>query len=81
MKRAIQKLEHIMYKKVGKFLVKKPERLLRWIPEDFRWGKRWAMTQPHPYDYAQKLTLWDYLQQYNDSTLIIHELNLRINAE
>lgn len=81
MKRALQKLEYAMYKKVGKFLVKKPDRLLEWTPEDFLWGKRWAMTQPHPYSPGKKFTLWDYLQHYNDSTMIIHELNTRINVE
>ena len=66
-----------MFKNVGKFFVKKPAHLLEWNTQDFETGKRWAMTQPHPYN--SKATLWDYVQQYNDSTLIIHELNLRIN--
>jgi hypothetical protein len=76
-----QKLEYVFYRRFGKFFIKKPKRLLQWTAEDFETGKRWAMTQPHPYDYGQTLTLWDYVQQYKDSTLIIHELNLRINEQ
>jgi len=68
-----------MYKKVGKFFIQKPNRQLEWTPNDYEWGKRWAMTQSHPNDSEK--TLWDYLQQYKDSTLIIHELNLRLNEQ
>ena len=52
---------------------------LDWKEEDYRIGKGWARSRPHPYD--SKKTLWDFLASEKDSTLVLHELNKAINNE
>lgn len=81
MRKLYQNSKNHFYRKFGKFFIKKPQHPLTWSAKDFEIGKRWAMTQPHPYEGKKTLTLWDYLQQFKDSTLVIHEINLRINEQ
>ena len=52
---------------------------LDWKEEDYRIGKGWARSRPHPHD--SKKTLWDFLTSEKDSTLVLHELNKAINNE
>jgi hypothetical protein len=52
---------------------------LEWNLEDFKLGKGWAKSRPHPFD--SKKTLWDYLTSEKDSTLVLHELNKAIRNE
>lgn len=73
----LEKIKKIYYRKIGKYLIKDIGRL-EWTPEDFKAGKRWAMSKPHPYD--KNLSLWDYLETYKESTLIINEIN-KINKK
>jgi len=57
--------------------VKKPDRRLTWSVEDFEWGKKWAMSQPHPFN--KRATLWDYIYSPRfDSVEVLHEINKRI---
>ena len=52
---------------------------LDWKVEDFKLGKGWAKSRPHPFDSNK--TLWDFLTVEKDSTLVLHELNKAINNE
>lgn len=62
---------------IKSFFVKKPNRKLLWTVGDFKWGKKWAKTQPHP-EFKNK-TLWDAACASGaDSTEIIHEINKKI---
>ena len=60
-------------------LVKTAPNRLSWKEEDFRIGKGWASSKPHPYDSSK--SLWDFLASEKDSTLVLHELNKAINDE
>jgi|LauGreDrversion4_2_1035121.scaffolds.fasta_scaffold544715_2 hypothetical protein len=60
-----------------RLFVKKPNRPLRWSVEDFEWGKKWAMSQPHP--FSKRKTLWDFIYSPRyDSVEVLHEINKRI---
>jgi hypothetical protein len=58
------------------FFVKKPDRKLMWTVNDFKWGKKWAKTQPHP--RFKNKTLWDAAASNHESTEILHEINKRL---
>lgn len=73
----LEKIKKIFYRRIGKYLIKDIGKL-EWTPKDFQIGKKWAMTKPHPYN--KKLSLWDYLESYGESTLIINEIN-KINKK
>lgn len=59
--------------KIKSLFVSKPEKKLSWTIEDFKKGKKWAKTIPHP--YSAKLTLWDYCLDKGDSALTLHNIN------
>lgn len=62
---------------IRSFFVKKPDRKLMWTVKDFKWGKKWAKTQPHP--RSKNKTLWDALyNKSSESTEVLHELNKRL---
>jgi hypothetical protein len=59
------------------FFYKKPKQELTWSLEDFNKGKKWAMTQPNPYD--KNKSLWDLIYSPRlDSIEIINEINKRL---
>jgi hypothetical protein len=53
--------------------VEKPIEPLSWNYEDFKKGRRWSKTQPHP--FSKNLTLWDFCKDKDDSVYTIHNLN------
>jgi hypothetical protein len=58
---------------VRSFFIKRPTRKLGWTCEDYVMGKKWAMTQPHP--FKQGRTLWDLCYDKHDSAYTIDNLN------
>jgi hypothetical protein len=61
-----------LYLAFGWIFIKKPTKLL-WTLSDFKAGRRWAMTVPHP--HIRNKSLWDYVCAEGDSVLILHKLN------
>jgi hypothetical protein len=66
------RLTACLYLTFGRFFIKKPSKLL-WTVSDFKTGRKWAMTVPHP--YLRNKSLWDYVSTEKDSALILHKLN------
>jgi hypothetical protein len=59
--------------KIKSWFVKKPTQKLTWSCEDYMTGKKWAMTQPHP--FIKGKTMWDLVYDKYDSTYTIDNLN------
>lgn len=59
--------------KLKQLFVTKPEKKLSWCVKDFEKGKKWAMTQPHP--FLKNKTLWDLCYDRIDSVNTIDNLN------
>lgn len=60
-----------------RLFVKKPNRKLTWSTQDFEWGKKWAKSQPHPFNKYK--SLWDYVYSPRyDSVEVLHEINKRL---
>ena len=59
--------------KIRSWFVKKPTRKLTWSCEDYVMGKRWALSQPHP--FMKNKTMWDFVYDYRDSTYTIDNIN------
>ena len=53
--------------------VKKPKRKLILSPEDYEMGKRYALSEPHP--FIKGKTLWDLCYDKYESVNTIHNLN------
>lgn len=59
--------------KIRSWFVKKPTKKLTWNCEDYSLGKRWALSQPHP--FIKGKTMWDFVYDYRDSTYTIDNIN------
>jgi len=59
--------------KVRSWFVEKPKRKLTWTCEDYIAGKRWALSQPHP--FIKGKTLWDLCYDRVESVNSIDNLN------
>lgn len=59
---------------VRQLFAKTPTKKLTWSVEDFKLGKRWAKSQPHP--TQKNKTLWDKVYDIReDSTETLHNIN------
>jgi hypothetical protein len=59
--------------KIKSWFTKKPTKKLSWSCEDYVIGKKWAMSQPHP--FIKGKTMWDLVYDKYDSTYTIDNLN------
>ena len=59
--------------KFRKLFVKKPKTKLMYSPEDYEMGKRYALSEPHP--FIKGKTLWDLCYDKYESVNTIHNLN------
>lgn len=59
--------------KVKSLFVKRPEKKLSWNYDDYRKGKKWAETQPHP--FKKNKTLWELVYDKNETVRTIENLN------
>ena len=64
---------NILILKIKSWFVKKPTKKLTWSCEDYVIGKKWAMSQPHP--FIKGKTMWDLVYDKYDSTYTIDNLN------
>lgn len=59
--------------RIKSLFVKKPKTKLIWSYCDYEMGKKWAITQPHP--YLKSKTLWDFCYDPFDSVYTLRNLN------
>lgn len=59
--------------KIKSLFIKKPQKKLGWSVFDFELGRRWAKTQPHPFQKCK--TLWDFCNDPGDSVYTLQNLN------
>ncbi len=59
--------------KFRSWFAKKPTKKLSWSCEDYVIGKKWAMSQPHP--FKKNKTLWDLCYDKQESIYTIDNLN------
>ena len=59
--------------KVRALFVKRPSRKLTWSCEDYVLGKKWAKSQPQPFN--KNKTLWDLCYDKQESIYTIDNLN------
>lgn len=71
---------HNLIRKIRAWFVDKPNRVLQWNVEDFRWARRWALTQPDP--LGERSSLWARIYSpRRDSVEILDEINRIVNGE
>jgi hypothetical protein len=63
----------ILIMKLRSFFVSKPTKKLMCSNSDYKKGKKWAMSQPHPFKKGK--TLWDLCYDKQESTYTIDNLN------
>ena len=63
----------ILPMKLRSFFVTKPTKKLTWCDSDYSKGKKWAMSQPHPFKKGK--TLWDLCHDKSESVHTIDNLN------
>jgi hypothetical protein len=59
--------------KLRRPFVSKPKRKLSWTCEDYVKGKKWALSQPHP--FIKGKTLWDLCYDRYESVNTVDNLN------
>jgi hypothetical protein len=60
-------------------LAEQPTKKLTWTTEDYEKGRKWALTQPHP--YLKGKTLWDYVYNPIESVFTIDNINKYLFSE
>jgi len=60
-------------------LVEQPTKKLTWTTEDYEKGRKWALTQPHPYLKGQ--TLWEHVYDSRESVYTIDNINKYLFSE
>ena len=60
-------------------LAEQPTKKLTWTTEDYEKGRKWALTQPHP--YLKEKTLWDYVYNPIESVFTIDNINKYMFSE
>ncbi len=59
--------------KLRSLMVRRPSRKLTWTVMDFEWGRKYALSQPHP--FMKNKTLWDLVYDKRDSVNTIDNIN------
>jgi len=60
-------------------LEEQPTKKLTWTTEDYEKGRKWALTQPHP--YLKGKTLWDHVYDPVESVFTIDNINKYLFSE
>lgn len=60
-------------------LAEQPTKKLTWTTEDYEKGRKWALTQPHPYLKGQ--TLWEHVYDSRESVYTIDNINKYLFSE
>jgi hypothetical protein len=59
--------------------VEQPTKKLTYKVEDFEMGRKWALTQPHP--YLKGKTLWEHVYDSRESTYTLDNINKYLFSE
>lgn len=59
--------------KIRGLFVETPTQKLTWTVKDYERGRKWALSQPHP--YLKNKTLWDHVYDRRESTFTIDNIN------
>jgi hypothetical protein len=60
-------------------LAEQPTKKLTWTTEDYEKGRKWALTQPHP--YLKGKTLWEHVYDSRESVFTIDNINKYLFSE
>jgi len=60
-------------------LAEQPTKKLTWTTEDYEKGRKWALTQPHP--YLKGKTLWERVYDPIESVFTIDNINKYLFSE
>lgn len=61
------------------WFAKRPTKKLTYTVEDFEMGKKWALSQPHP--YLKNKTLWEHVYDRRESTYTLDNINKYLFSE
>lgn len=64
---------------VRSWFAKQPTKKLTYNIEDYKMGKRWAKSQPHP--YLKDKTLWEHVYDRRESTYTLDNINKYLFSE
>jgi hypothetical protein len=64
---------HKLKMTVRSWFVKQPTKKLTYNVEDYKMGKKWAKSQPHP--YLKNKTLWEHVYDKRESTYTLDNIN------
>ena len=56
-----------------------PTKKLTWTTEDYEMGRKWALSQPHP--YLKDKTLWEHVYDSRESTYTLDNINKYLFSE
>jgi hypothetical protein len=59
--------------------VEQPTKKLTYNVKDYKMGKRWAKSQPHP--YLKNKTLWEHVYDKRESTYTLDNINKYLFSE
>jgi hypothetical protein len=61
------------------WFAKQPTKKLTYNVNDYKMGKRWAKSQPHP--YLKGKTLWEHVYDSRESTYTLDNINKYLFSE
>jgi hypothetical protein len=70
---------HQLKMTVRGWFAKQPMKKLTYNVNDYRMGKRWAKSQPHP--YLKGKTLWEHVYDSRESTYTLDNINKYLFSE
>jgi hypothetical protein len=70
---------HKLKMTVRGWFAKQPTKKLTYNVEDYKMGKRWAKSQPHP--YLKDKTLWEHVYDKRESTYTLDNINKYLFSE
>jgi hypothetical protein len=70
---------HQLKMTVRSWFAKQPTKKLTYKVEDYKMGKRWAKSQPHP--YLENKTLWEHVYDKRETVFTIDNINKYLFSE
>ena len=70
---------HQLKMAVRGWFAKQPTKKLTYNVNDYKMGKRWAKSQPHP--YLKGKTLWEHVYDSRESTYTLDNINKYLFSE
>jgi hypothetical protein len=70
---------HKLKMTVRGWFAKQPTKKLTYNVEDYKMGKKWAKSQPHP--YLKNKTLWEHVYDKRESTYTLDNINKYLFSE